>query len=78
MSKTPATYLAVERRRDPEALGRQPVRHVHVPRQGGSLPVEGTAHPGEPGRVDVRMLLHNEGNADKAVTSAAAIFDIVG
>jgi hypothetical protein len=24
------------------------------------------------------MLLHDEGNADKAVTSAAAIFEIVG
>jgi hypothetical protein len=44
----------------------------------GPFRVEGTAHPGGPGRVGVRMLLHNEGNADKAVTSAAAIFDIVG
>ena len=44
----------------------------------GPFRVEGTAHPGGPGRVGVRMLLHDEGNADKAVTSAAAIFDIVG
>ncbi|MGD1171403.1 hypothetical protein ACKUVQ_21535 [Mycobacterium seoulense] len=44
----------------------------------GPFRVEGTAHPGGPGRVGVRMLLHDEGNADKAVTSAAAIFDVVG
>jgi hypothetical protein len=43
----------------------------------GPFRVEGTAYVGGPGRVGVRMLLHDEGNADKAVTSAAAIFDIV-
>jgi hypothetical protein len=43
----------------------------------GPFRVEGTAHAGGPGRVGVRMLLHDEGNADKAITSAAAIFDIV-
>lgn len=44
----------------------------------GPFRVEGTAHPGASGRVGVRMLLHDEGNADKAVTSAAAIFEVVG
>lgn len=44
----------------------------------GPFRVEGTAHAGGPGRVGVRMLLHDEGNADKAVTSAAAIFEVVG
>jgi hypothetical protein len=44
----------------------------------GPFRVEGTAHAGGPGRVGVRMLLHDEGNADKAVTSAAAIFDVLG
>ncbi len=43
----------------------------------GPFRVEGTAHAGGPGRVGVRMLLHDEGNADKAITSAAAIFDVV-
>jgi hypothetical protein len=43
----------------------------------GPFRVEGTAHVGGPGRIGVRMLLHDEGNADKAVTSAAAIFDVV-
>ncbi|GAB3026375.1 hypothetical protein [Mycobacterium bourgelatii] len=44
----------------------------------GPFRVEGTAHAGRSGRVGVRMLLHDEGNADKPVTSAAAIFDVVG
>jgi len=44
----------------------------------GPFRVEGTAHPGRDGRVGVRMLLHDEGNANKAVTSAAALFDVVG
>ena len=43
----------------------------------GPFRVEGTAHAGGPGRVGVRMLLHDEGNADKAITSAAAVFDVV-
>ena len=47
----------------------------------GPFRVEGTAHiggtRGGPGRVGGRMLLHDEGNTDKAITSAAAIFDIV-
>lgn len=43
----------------------------------GPFRVEGTAHPG-PGKVGVRMLLHDEGNGDAAVTSAAAVFDVVG
>jgi hypothetical protein len=44
----------------------------------GPFRVEGVAHAGGPGRVGVRMLLHDEGNADKAITSAAAVFDVVG
>ena len=43
----------------------------------GPFRVEGTAHVGGAGKVGVRMLLHDEGNAEKAVTSAAAIFEIV-
>jgi hypothetical protein len=43
----------------------------------GPFRVEGTAHHGGGGRVGVRMLLHDEGNGDKAVTSAAAVFDVV-
>jgi hypothetical protein len=44
----------------------------------GPFRVEGTAHTSGSGKVGVRMLLHDEGNGDKAVTSAAAIFEIVG
>ncbi len=44
----------------------------------GPFRVEGTAHVGGSGRVGVRMLLHDEGNSDKAITSAAAIFEVVG
>jgi hypothetical protein len=44
----------------------------------GPFRVDGTAHAGGSGKVGVRMLLHDEGSADKAVTSAAAVFEIVG
>ncbi|HEX4392784.1 MAG TPA: hypothetical protein VH084_14785 [Mycobacterium sp.] len=44
----------------------------------GPFRVDGTAHVGGAGTVGVRMLLHDEGNSDKAVTSAAAVFEIVG
>jgi hypothetical protein len=43
----------------------------------GPFRVEGTAHPGGTGRVGVRMLLLDEGNGDKPISSAAAIFDVV-
>ena len=43
----------------------------------GPFRVDGTAHTGGSRKVGVRMLLHDEGNRDKAVTSAAAIFEIV-
>lgn len=76
--ETAATDLAAE------AAGTRKVQvvswHVMFMSRGkvGPFRVEGTAHAGRPGRVGVRMLLHDEGNADKAVTSAAAIFDVVG
>jgi hypothetical protein len=66
-----------------EAVGTRKVQvvswHVMFMSRGkvGPFRVEGVAHAGGPGRVGVRMLLHDEGNADKAITSAAAIFDIV-
>lgn len=44
----------------------------------GPFRVEGAAHVGAAGKVGVRMMLHDEGNGDKAVTSAAAIFEIIG
>jgi hypothetical protein len=43
----------------------------------GPFRVDGTAHTGGFGKVGVRMLLHDEGNGNKAVTSAAAILEII-
>ena len=43
----------------------------------GPFRVEGTAHTSGGGRVGVRMLLHDEGNDDKPITTAAAIFDVL-
>ncbi|HTZ12927.1 MAG TPA: hypothetical protein VMC78_04780 [Mycobacterium sp.] len=43
----------------------------------GPFRVDGTAHAGGSAKVGVRMLLHDEGNGNKAVTSAAAVFEIV-
>ncbi|OBF17354.1 hypothetical protein A5725_23535 [Mycobacterium kubicae] len=43
----------------------------------GPFRVEGTAHADGAGRVGVRMLLHDEGNGDKPITSAAAILDVL-
>jgi len=66
-----------------EAVGTRKLQvvswHVMFMSRGkvGPFRVEGTAHVGGSGKVGVRMLLHDEGNADKAVTSAAAIFEIV-
>ncbi len=44
----------------------------------GPFRVDGTAHSGPDGRVGVRMLLHDEGNGDRVVTSAAALLSVVG
>jgi hypothetical protein len=66
-----------------EAAGTRRVQvvswHVMFMSRGkvGPFRVEGTAHTSGTGRVGVRMLLHDEGNDDKPVTSAAAIFDVV-
>jgi len=43
----------------------------------GPFRVEGKAHTSGRGRVGVRMLLHDEGNDDKPITTAAAIFDVL-
>jgi hypothetical protein len=39
----------------------------------GPFRVEGTAHAGAGGQVGVRMLVHDEGNGDRAITSAAGV-----
>jgi hypothetical protein len=76
--ETAATDLAAD------AVGTRKLQvlswHVMFMSRGkvGPFRVDGTAHVGGSGKVGVRMLLHDEGNADKAVTSAAAVFEIVG
>jgi hypothetical protein len=66
-----------------EAAGTRRVQvvswHVMFMSRGkvGPFRVDGTAHTSGNGRIGVRMLLHDEGNGDKPVTSAAAIFDVV-
>lgn len=66
-----------------EAVGTRKIQvvswHVMFMSRGkvGPFRVEGTAHIGGSGRVGVRMLLHDEGNDDKPVTTAAAIFDVL-
>jgi hypothetical protein len=44
----------------------------------GPFRVEGSAYRAPESRVGVRMLLHDEGNGDRAVTSAAALLSVVG
>ena len=44
----------------------------------GPFRVEGEAAKGTDGRIGARMVLHDEGNSDRAVTSASALFRIVG
>ncbi len=44
----------------------------------GPFRVDGEAARGTEGRVGVRMVMHDEGNQDRAVTSASALFSIVG
>ncbi len=41
--------------------------------KAGPFRVEGTAHRGHQGTLGVRMLLHDEGNGDRPITSAAAV-----
>jgi hypothetical protein len=43
----------------------------------GPFRVEGTAYRTGDGPVGVRMLIHDEGNGDRAITSAAAVFGVV-
>jgi hypothetical protein len=67
-----------------EAVGTRKLQvlswHVMFMSRGkvGPFRVDGTAHVGGAGKVGVRMLLHDEGSGDKAVTSAAAVFEVVG
>jgi hypothetical protein len=41
----------------------------------GPFRVAGTAHHGASGRTGVRMLIHDEGNEDRLITTCSAVFD---
>jgi hypothetical protein len=43
----------------------------------GPFRVDGAAARGTEGRVGARMVLHDEGNGDRAITSASAVFSVV-
>ena len=44
----------------------------------GPFRVEGTSYRTVSGPVGVRLLIHDEGNGDRAITSAAAVLSVVG
>ena len=46
--------------------------------KAGPFRVEGTAYAAPDGRVGVRMLIHDEGNGDRAITSATAVLAVLG
>jgi hypothetical protein len=43
----------------------------------GPFRVDGEAVHGDPGKVGVRLTLHDEGSEDRMVTSASAVFEVV-
>ncbi len=43
----------------------------------GPFRVEGSAYHAPSGSVGVRMLVHDEGNADRAITSASAVLQVL-
>lgn len=45
--------------------------------KAGPFRVDGTAHRGAAGRIGVRMLIHDEGNNDRPITTGSAVFDVM-
>jgi hypothetical protein len=75
--ETAATELAAELAGSP--MLQVSSWHVMFMARGkvGPFRAEGTAHRGAHGRIGVRMMIHDEGNDDRPVTSCAAVFDVV-
>ena len=75
--ETAATELAAELAGTPRVQVNS--WHVMFMARGkvGPFRAEGTAYAGGPNRVGVRVTIHDEGNADRAVTSCAATFDVL-
>jgi hypothetical protein len=75
--ETAATELAAELARTP--MLQVSSWHVMFMARGkvGPFRAEGTAYHGGPGKVGVRVLVHDEGNGDRPVTTCAAVFDVL-
>ena len=44
----------------------------------GPFRVDGSAYPAPDGKVGVRLLIHDEGNGDRAITSGSAVLAVLG
>jgi hypothetical protein len=44
----------------------------------GPFRVHGTAYPAPDGLIGVRLMLHDEGNGDRAITSGSAVLEVLG
>ena len=44
----------------------------------GPFRVDGSAYPAPGGKVGVRLLIHDEGNGDRAITSGSAVLAVLG
>lgn len=43
----------------------------------GPFRVDGSAHSGTSRRIGTRLLIHDEGNGDRTITAASAVFDVI-
>ena len=62
----------------PPGRGAELARHVHGRGKAGPFRVEGTAYGAPGGLIGVRLLLHDEGNGDRPITSASAVVAVLG
>jgi hypothetical protein len=44
----------------------------------GPFRADGTAYTAPGGLIGVRLLLHDEGNEDRAITSCSAVLEVLG
>jgi hypothetical protein len=46
--------------------------------KAGPFRVDGTAYPAPGELIGVRLMLHDEGNGDRAITSGSAVLEVLG
>jgi hypothetical protein len=72
---------AVELAAAPAGTRRLQVRSWHVMflarGKVGPFRVDGTAYPSPGGLIGVRLMLHDEGNGDRAITSGSAVLEVI-